>query len=211
VNNPLSAIASNTTYLRDELASGTREPPALGEVLGEISQAAERIRLVVRDLNVLGRGDEGAVAEVELAPVIDGAIRLARHEPGAGSSVVVDIVGAAAVLADRGRLARALVNLLVRAGHAQRSRGAVGPVRLRVRPDGREVRIDVAEEGPSAAPDGEAAPQTEAPRESAGGTAYSVAGTLVEAMGGRLEIEVMEGLGSRATLWLPSARANSRS
>jgi signal transduction histidine kinase len=67
------------------------------------------------------------------------------------------------------------------------------------------VRIEVEEEGPSAAPDGGAAARPgEAARRAAGGTGYSVAGSLVEAMGGRLEIEVVEGQGSRATLRLPA-------
>jgi signal transduction histidine kinase len=204
VNNPLSAIASNASFLREEIATRDGPPRHLGEVLGDISEAAERIRLVVRDLNVLGRGQEGPLAEVELGPVIEGAVRLARHEPGATTRVVVEPSGAPAVLADRARLARALVNLIVHAGHAQQARNAVGPVLLRTRSDGRDVVIELEDSGPSAPTTDSPGPErSAAAAESVG---FSVAGSLVQSMGGWVEVEALAGHGSRVTLRLPAAQ-----
>ena len=122
INNPLSYLTMNIDHARDEvLAMGGGSPSGrlrdIAETLGEAREGADRIRTIVRGLRSLVRED-GPLASVEVAPVVEMALNIAMHELRGRASIVVELDGAPAVLADEPRLSQVLVNLLVNAGQA---------------------------------------------------------------------------------------------
>ena len=153
INNPLSYLTMNIDHARDEvLALGGGSPSGrlrdITEILGEAREGADRIRTIVRGLRSLVRED-GPVASMELAPVVEMALNIAMHELRGRASVLVELDGAPAVLADEPRLTQVLVNLLVNAGQAFTAPNPmVNHVHVRWCSRGDQVGILVEDNGP---------------------------------------------------------------
>jgi two-component system, NtrC family, sensor kinase len=123
INNPLAYILSNLRYAHQELG-GRREPldegtrQELTEALGEASEGAERVRLIVQDLKTLARPDDVALGPVDVAAVVRGAAKMARHELRDRARLVEACEGAPPVHANAARLGQVFLNLFINAAHA---------------------------------------------------------------------------------------------
>jgi signal transduction histidine kinase/pSer/pThr/pTyr-binding forkhead associated (FHA) protein len=145
--------------------------------------------------------------------------QLARTErPRAAQEIeVTEISPMPPVLADRGRLFRALLNLLQNALEAQRDGGPGVSVALSAQvepiadprfPDGRCMAITVADTGPGIDPDVLArlnAGEAVTTREHGAGMGVKIARAIVTAHGGTLSLDSREGEGTTATVRLPLA------
>jgi signal transduction histidine kinase len=143
INNPLAFILSNLRYVHQELdeLSGTPSEESRQEMLAALSEAsegAERVRLIVQDLKSLSRPDDVALGPVDLAAVVRGSAKMARHEVRDRARLVEDCAGVPPVHANAARLGQVFLNLIINAAHA------ITPGRVQ----DNEIRVEARRSGP---------------------------------------------------------------
>jgi PAS domain S-box-containing protein len=136
INNPLSFVISNLSFLANELRTlaGEVAPGRLNEleeVLREAAMGANRVRQIVADLKTFSRADDDVPTAVNLQNVIESALTIARAELRSRAQVVRDYVEVPPVEGSEGRLGQVFLNLLINAAQA------IPPGR----PDQNEIRI----------------------------------------------------------------------
>jgi len=195
INNPLEGIAN---YLR--LLERTQDPEKRARHLAAVRRGYERIRDIVGDLLSFARPEREA-GTVDLRAVVERAVGLARlAEVGKGVAVAVDTPGQP-VLVDgsEGRLEQVLLNLLLNAERAARSRVAVT-----LEETAEAVALTVEDDGEGIAP-------ADLPRvfdpffTRGGGTGLGLAVSygIVQAHGGELLAANAPEAGARFTVRLP--------
>jgi signal transduction histidine kinase len=185
-----------------------KEGDAVQKGAKAILAAGRRMERMLRDLADSARLEGGALLQLERAPVnvrafVEEVLDLAQgvFDPARLELAVPD--GLPAVLADPDRLDRILVNLV---GNALKY--SDGQVAVRAALDGGFVRISVADQGPGIAPtDQERLFQRyyRGPRHDGEGLGLGlyIVRRLVEAHGGRVEVESAPGKGSTFSFTLP--------
>jgi PAS domain S-box-containing protein len=146
INNPLAYIVANIDFTRRQLAarsqellarasssngsgssSGSTSAPAtpfaddLDEMLDALDEAregAERVRNIVRDLKVFGRGNEEARGPVALRRVLDSSINIAWSEIRHRARLVKDYGDIPLIDGNESRLGQVFLNLLLNAAQA---------------------------------------------------------------------------------------------
>jgi signal transduction histidine kinase len=137
INNSLTALLGNMNVVREDVARAVEPidragasadrttPPSalelagrLREPLAEACEAAERVRLIARDLRVFSRSDEDARAPVDLRRVLDSAVRMAIHEIRNRAQLVRLYEDVPLVDANEARLGQVFLNLIVNAAQA---------------------------------------------------------------------------------------------
>jgi signal transduction histidine kinase len=210
VGNPLGAIAGYAELARTRVRE-RRGEAEVDEYLGRIVAEAARIDAIVRDLLDFARATPPVVLPVDLAPVVEGAVRLGRMQARLRDVEVVLDLGDAPwrVLADERRLAQVFLNLLLNAGDAM---GGRGRVRIAARPaEGAAPRVEVLVEdsGPGIAPEHLARIfdpffTTKAPGEGTG-LGLAVCHGILASLGGAISAANGEGGGAVFRLELPLA------
>ncbi|HTN52649.1 MAG TPA: MASE1 domain-containing protein [Anaeromyxobacter sp.] len=226
INNPLSYVLGNLTWLSGELArlhqamaGGAAEErdaaetlASLRPVLEETTEGATRIRDVVRDLKLFSRSSEGpAVANVERA--LRAAITLAHNELRHRARVVLDLEEVPPVAGNEHRIGQVFLNLLVNAAQAiPDGRVDENLIQVRVRRHGpRELAVEVEDTGCGMSAEVLAhvfEPFFTTKAVGAGtGLGLSICHGIVVAMGGRIEVSSREGVGSLFRVILPASDA----
>ena len=204
VGNPLSGILGYLSLLRGHPGTSAEDH----EYVDRIETEVHRINGIVRGLLDLGRPSRPTLTRLEVAPVVETAVRLVAAAPDfQGLEVKVEVVPGLAVVADAGPLSQVLINLLLNAGQAMAGRGVV---RLAAHPEpNKRVCIDVLDSGPGIPI--EIRPRlfepffTTKPGGKGTGLGLAVSQSLVRAMGGTLEAADAPGGGSRFSVRLPQA------
>jgi signal transduction histidine kinase/CheY-like chemotaxis protein len=213
INNPMATIVANLE-LAVQALQGWELPGALElvEELEDARQAAERVRLTVRDLGAFSRAGAGAADAVDLGDAIEGAARLAARELHQRARLVRDYGHSGPVLATEARLAQVLVNLLVNAAQAiELGRPDANEVRVRTRDDGPFVVVEVSDTGKGIAP--EHLPRvftpffTTKPPGRGTGLGLAICQRIVTDLGGQLEVDSVLGEGATFRLQLRKAPA----
>jgi two-component system OmpR family sensor kinase len=141
---PVAAIRAYAELYRRGAA---RHPDDLPRVMERIEREASRVGLLVEDLLLLSRLDQGrplTQAPVDLGAVAADAVHAARAvEPDRPVSLRVE--GSVEVLGDKDRLRQVLDNLLANV-RTHTPPGA--PADVTVRSDGRRAVVEVADRGP---------------------------------------------------------------
>ncbi len=225
LNNPLAYVNSNVAFLAEQvvLLSALLSPPAradgeVADLLAQLVEAArdakdgvERMRVIVRDLKMLSRADDSRVGPVELGPVLDSCLNVARSELKHRARLVKDLQQVPAVRGSAARLGQIFLNLLVNAAQAiPEGQAARQEIRVSARPLGRDrVVIEVADTGSGIAPD--VLPRifdpfftTKAPGVGTG-LGLSIVRGIVTAMEGEIQVESALGRGSTFRVVLPVA------
>ena len=140
VNNPaawvqlaLGIVRKSHTALRKQLENEEisrdamlAELDRLDALVHDCIEGMQRITTVVEDLRSLSRADERSFEEIEFEELIASCRRLASHRIGANVVVEIDCSnGAPALVANRGRIAQVVTNLLINASDACENRGEV--------------------------------------------------------------------------------------
>jgi PAS domain S-box-containing protein len=209
---PLNAVLGFSQLLElsraPPLADAHRRPVQL------IREAGEHLLTMIGDLLDLTRIESGRmdlqIGPVPLAPLFDECLALLQAQAGAAQvSPVGAPAHALAVRADRTRLKQVLLNLLSNGIKYNRPGGAVT---LRARAAGATVLIEIADTGVGIA--GEHLARLFEPFQRGAHSQSSIEGTgiglavsrsLVELMGGRIEVASTPGKGSLFTLVLAAA------
>jgi two-component system NtrC family sensor kinase len=123
INQPLTFVISNLSFLVGELAAlaGELPPGRLAEaeeVVREAGMGANKVRQIVGDLRMLSRVDDGVPTPVHLQEVLESALTIARAELRARATVVRDYEKVPAVEGSEGRLGQVFLNLLINAAQA---------------------------------------------------------------------------------------------
>ncbi|MEZ4272505.1 MAG: ATP-binding protein [Myxococcota bacterium] len=83
-----------------------------------MSEGAERVRYVVRDLRMFSRVDDDGSQQIDVNTELESAIKMARHEIRSRAVVLKKYGDIPRVMANEARLGQVFLNLLVNAAHA---------------------------------------------------------------------------------------------
>jgi signal transduction histidine kinase len=203
---PLTSIRGYAELWR---AGGLRGSGDVDDAMGRMEQEARRMGLLVDDMLLLARLDQGR--PLELAPLaldrlVDEAVRDARAvEPARPIDLVTDPV---TVGGDDHRLRQVVGNLLA---NARLHTPPGTPVHVSLRAVVDRVRLEVADEGPGLDPDVAARVferffrgDPARTRASGGsGLGLSIVAAVAEAHGGRVSVDTAPGAGARFVVELP--------
>ncbi len=209
---PLTGIAGYAEFLEDEI--GGPLAPQQREFAREIQRAVARMARLLNDLLDFARVEAGKFtiepSEIELEGLLrDTAASFRPTAEKKGLRLVLDLAeGLPRVWADPGRVTQIVSNLL---SNAVKFTPEGGEVRLKAYPEDAVVATEVTDTGQGIPP--EAMPhlferffQTEAGVRAGGtGLGLPIAKGLVEAQGGTMTVESVEGVGSTFRFTLPKA------
>ncbi len=204
---PLTSIRGYAELFRRGAQS---RPEDLAKSMSRIEEEASRMGVLVDDLLLLARLDQGRPLErehLDLADVTAAAVDAARAiEPG--RVIELEAKSQADLTGDEGRLRQVIDNLL---DNARVHTPAGSPLHVRVSTDGDEVVLDVSDAGPGMAPDvaarvferfyrGDPARS----RDTGGaGLGLSIVAAIVEAHGGSVRALSRDGGGTTFEVRLP--------
>lgn len=121
INNPLAAVVTNLELASQQLAALARRYGPLGDLEEEIADArgaAERVRLIVKDLATFAREDEGGSGPVDIQEILESALRMVRNEVRHRATVTRRYRDVPWVIGNDSRFGQVFLNLLVNAAHA---------------------------------------------------------------------------------------------
>ncbi len=135
INNPLSYILANLTYLSDEVlalqARLTQEEAAdLEGLLSSARRGAERVAHIVKDVRTFSRADDSTVAILNLQQVLELSISMAKNALRHRAQVSVRYLPTPLIAANEGRLGQVFLNLLINAAHAIEETQADGLIEI---------------------------------------------------------------------------------
>lgn len=205
INNPLTAVIAGIDLAFDEIDSSAKDALMLAR------DAADRVRLIVRDLKTLSRGETDDVALVDLSKIVESAARLAGAEVRARASVVRELSEVPPVRANEARLGQVFLNLMVNAAHAiEAGQPDQNRITVRTRVEGGDVVAEVIDTGAGMSPEVKSRIFTPffttKPVGIGSGLGLSVSDGIVRAAGGTMEVESEPGRGSTFRVRLPIAR-----
>ncbi len=225
INNPLTGVMAGVgTAMLDvqsnlkKLERGERLSPEtwierdreILEMLGEASEAAARIKSIVRDLSVFGAPTQDR-ARLRASDIVAGAMRWLPSSVHTRATVSVEDLGAPDVKASRGQLEQVLVNLLTNAAKATRP-GAKGTILIRLGAGSPGMaRLEVVDHGTGIDPVNlskifDPFFTTRPPGERRGtGLGLSICHAIITDHGGTITVETEVGKGSTFRVELPAA------
>jgi PAS domain S-box-containing protein len=228
INNPLAYIAANIDFTRRQLTALTGKlttQSSLGpdlasnldeiiEALAEAREGADRVRNIVRDLKVFGRGNEEAHGPVALRRVLDSSINIAWNEIRHRARLVKDYGDVPLVDGNESRLGQVFLNLLLNAAQAiPEGEAERNEIRISTRTDGAgRVIIDVRDTGLGIAPDIAARIFepffTTKPDGVGTGLGLWICRGILAGLGGDIAVDSGPGRGSTFRVTLPAAPAD---
>jgi two-component system NtrC family sensor kinase len=203
INNPLTGISAFAQMLLEEpLVGDQRESVQL------IKQESDRAKAVIRDLLIFARRAEPRIGPVQLNELIQQTLRLRAYPlRNAGIAVSLDLdADAPPVSGDLQKLQQVIINLLANAEHAMLE-GAARVLTVRTVASEDTVRVDVTDTGRGMTPDVRRRifePFFTTKQAGFGtGLGLSVSYGIVQAHGGRIDVQSELGLGTTVSLILP--------
>lgn len=217
LRSPLAAIQNSL-----EVALNTERPvDEYKEVLGELLDECEGLRVLVNQLLLLSEGDAGRLQVSTGVVELDGVVRKAFDmflgvAEAANIELRIAVLDKARVAGDAGRLRQVVNNLVDNAIKFTRAGGLV-EIRLTNRPAEQAVRLTVRDTGSGIpAADlphifnrfyrGDKARQRDRPSRGTG-LGLAICQSIIAAHGGRIEVESVVDQGTSMTVILPAADA----
>ena len=199
LRNPLSSLRGVARYFEQRYGAVAEDR----EYAGLMIQEVDRLNRVIADLLLFAQPAVPRREEIILKAVVDHALRLCSTEIEERNIVVEQSFDELPpVRADGNLLVQVLVNLFLNAVEAMPEGGRL---RISVRPVGQEVEIAVSDTGRGIPPD-----ERErifdpffSTRPGGTGLGLSIAHSIVEAHGGRIEVESTPGAGTTFRIELP--------
>jgi signal transduction histidine kinase len=232
INNPLSVVVGNLEFVTadlrriSELVAGLRKQDAtamaasidtlvgrlaeIGPSLQDAQQAAERVRIIVRDLRLFSRADEEVRGPVDVRRVLDSSLSLARNEIRHRAQVQRNYGEVAPVDANDARLGQVFLNLIVNAAQSL-PEGRTAENRIVVATssvDGRVI-VEISDTGSGIPP--EVLPRifdvffTTKPIGVGTGLGLAICHRIVTGMGGSITVDSRVGVGTTVRVTLPIA------
>jgi PAS domain S-box-containing protein len=227
INNPLAALMANLEFISSCL-DAAEPPPAGGQEernahalrelrapLADARDAAERVRVIVRDLKIFSRSPlEGASTQVDVNATLESSLRMAQHEIRHRARLVKDYGVIPLVQANEARLGQVFLNLVINAaqslpdGRADKHR-----IRVRTRLEGGRVVVEVSDTGAGIPPEllGRIFDAFFTTKEVGVGTGLGLAISqrIISDLGGELTVESVVGTGSTFRVSIPVGAPHS--
>ncbi len=210
INNPLSFIMANLTFLEEELEAGNPNQAELMSVLKDCQSGVKRIAAIVRDLRTFSRADrDDAPMQIDVGKTVSLACSMASNEIRHRARLVRHVDNdVPPVLGQESRLGQIVLNLLINAAQAiPEGQMASNEVRVRVfSPDTRKVVIEVSDTGVGMTAEVQARifdPFFTTKAVGGSGLGLAICHGLVTAMGGTISVTSALGKGSTFTVTLP--------
>jgi nitrogen-specific signal transduction histidine kinase len=219
INNPLAIVVGNLDVAMERLAALGRAGSPLPDVeqaLHDAQEAAERVRVIVRDLKMLSRaGDEEHHGPLDIHRVLDSALRMAANEIRHRARLVRQYGDVPEVEGNEARLGQLFINLIINAAQAiQEGRADANEIRLVTRRgDGNSVVVEVHDTGSGIPP--EALKQifdafyTTKPVGIGTGLGLAICHRIVTMHNGSIAVESEVGHGTVFRTTLPAARGEA--
>ena len=195
INNPLAYVSLNLERIERLSREGEQETAALRGSLEEAQQGIERVRVIVRALTSLGRGDEQPIGAVDVHRVLDASLNLVANQIRHRARLVKDYAADRPASANEFRLGQVFVNLLVNAADSIVEGDAAANeifVRTRMSATG-DVLIEVSDSGAGIAPEHRGRVFdpffTTKPIGKGTGLGLSICHNIVASFGGQIEID----------------------
>jgi two-component system NtrC family sensor kinase len=215
LNNPMSFVLSNLSYMKEELnrGEGQMTPQGRTELLSALADAhegARRVRQIAQDLKTLARPDEGERSAVNLKEVVHGAVKMASVEIRNKAQVVEDYQELPPVLGNAARLGQVFLNLLINAAQAIPSGNPdQNQIRVAARAHPDRITVEVSDTGkgiPKEALERVFEPFfTTKPEGEGTGLGLSISHGIITALGGTIDVESEVGKGTTFRITLPIA------
>jgi PAS domain S-box-containing protein len=228
INNPLAFVITNLDAAIRRLgrASGpiagagggvaAEEVPELLDLLEDAREGAERVRLIVRDLNTFARADDVQRGPVDVARVLDSCVHMAMNQIRHRARVARAFAEVPPVDANESRLAQVFLNLIVNAAQAIPEGAADrNEIALSTRKEaGGRVVIEVRDTGKGIAPDAigrifDPFYTSKAVGEGLG-LGLAICHGIVTALDGEIAVESELGKGSTFRVTLPASKGAAR-
>ncbi len=213
-----NSLATLRGYLT--LIERSGEPESIGDYLGEIRRESDHLQRVLEDFLTFARPGSTRPQEIDLL----GLVHRAASDPALGDAAVA--VEAVAAIADDRRgleatfhvrgdpqlLERALRNVLSNAVQAQRDAGRDEPVRARLLSRESEVEIRIDDRGAGISPAARDKLFDPFFSQRAGGVGMGLALTrrIVLLHAGRVAVAGRPSGGTRATIWIPRGKSDTK-
>ncbi len=213
INNPLAIISSECGLLRDMLNPEFEmdsSPQSLCEELDHIDQAVFRARTITQKLLSFVRKDEPRLTQTNVNALLDEVLSGVKERQFAVSNIQIVREyedGLPEVMIDPDQMSQVLLNIINNAGDAIEGEGTIT---LTTRSDEESIRVTITDTGT-----GMTSEQMErifdpffTTKEVGRGTGLglSVSLSIIEALGGKLEVQSVPGAGSSFTIVLPRDR-----
>ncbi len=210
---PLTSIRGYAELFR---RGASTRPDDLAKTMMRIEEAAARMGVLVEDLLLLARIDQGRPLElkpVDLSRLAAGAVDDMRAA-SPDRPVEFESQGAVVVQGDEYRLHQVIANLL---DNARTHTPAATPVAVRVGIAGSDAVIEVSDQGPGMSADDAArvferfwrADPSRARESGGSGLGLAIVSAITTAHGGRAEVETVPGEGATFRIWVPIAGPES--
>jgi PAS domain S-box-containing protein len=213
INNPLSYTLLNLGCIAHLTAAST-DDPALTRCIDDATEGVRRVQSIVRDLRTFSGALRDEVTTFDVANPVDAALKLADHELRLRARVLREPAPPLMVRANEARLSQVFLNLLVNAGRALPEGDAERQeIRVAVSERRGEVLVTVSDTGAGIAPENllrlfDPFFTTRAPGQGTG-LGLSICHSIVDSLGGRIEVASTVGQGSSFTVILPAAAGGS--
>jgi PAS domain S-box-containing protein len=214
LSSPLAYLATNLHYLsrtlREPAAGPPVEPEAL-EALDESIEGAARLRAIVDDLRTFVRTPQGDAGPADLEAVLRSCVGMAWNQIRYRARLEREVGPLPLVAGNPARLAQVFVNLLVNAAQAI-GEGKVQENVIRLSAEvlpGARVAVEVTDSGSGISP--AVLPRifepfyTTKPANVGTGLGLSICRSIVQGVGGTIEVRSQPGRGSTFRVVLPVA------
>ena len=219
INTPLAAVIANLTLLTEELpqlasSAGQGRMHEVEEALVDARHAAERVRIIVRDLKTFSRSDDEKIGPVDVRSVVEATLNMVWNEIRHRARLVKDYGRVPNVQANDARLGQVVLNLLLNAAQAiPEGSAANNEIRIVTRVEGDRVLLEVSDTGSGIAPEALAHVFepffTTKPVGVGTGLGLSISHGIVASLGGRIDVESVPEKGTKFRVLLPIAEAPS--
>jgi two-component system cell cycle sensor histidine kinase/response regulator CckA len=204
VATPLSYVGAGLAHLTRELAAG---PPALQDLLRELTRGVERVKTIARDLSSLSRPGEHR-EPIDVHGVLESVIRMTAHETLRRARVTRGYQPIPRVSANEARLTQVFLNLVLNAAQAiPEGTPAEQEIRVTTRERGGRAVVEIEDTGVGIPP--ELLPRIFEPffsgKPAGQGTGLGlwISRNIVNALGGSVAVESRPGC-TRFTVDLPA-------
>jgi two-component system NtrC family sensor kinase len=209
INNPLGIIETLKTWIQDlvgERGPAPEDVPELLDATQKIGDQVERCRRITHDLLKFSRKVEAELAEVDLNGLLGEMVEMVTHRARAENiRFETDLEELPRIVASPSKLQQIVVNILNNAVDAMEGKGGV--VSLRTRYSGGSVQVDFKDTGCGIPKENLAKIFepffTTKPVGRGTGLGLAVCYGLAQQVGGNLEVQSREGVGTTFTLTLP--------
>jgi signal transduction histidine kinase len=214
VNNPLSYVRGNLDYIHEVLTEDhDREDPRTIAALAAVDEAldgAERIRKIVVGLAAYARSAPVSGA-ASVADALDVAMRVVRPQTRLSMSLHLELDDTTSVALDESKLVQALVSILLNAADSCRGIEPMPQTEIQVSKDADVVVIEIRDQGRGMTPTALQSAFEPLARGGSSGLGLYLSRSLIEAAGGRIDIESEPDQGTTVRLRLPTSAKRSLS